>query len=496
MAKLRPIELSEEVLNDPFRQSEVRFFEACKSLPDTWTVLHGVTWYNSQSEGEADFVIVSPDTGIVIVEVKGGGIGRDEKGWYSINRNEEKHYIRDPYLQAKNCKYNLLKFLKGYSCFKDRHLPARHMICFPNVLRRNSIDLIDLPRETQILFEDLTDLQSSILNFAKRKYDNIHRQLSNEDCLKIVEILKPNFDIPNNESLQTANQISFLDVNASNPQILGTDLGTDEKLYEEQAEVFNDFDIHGNCLMKYLGTSAEVVIPNGITGIAGNSFKNCAHLTSVMIPNSVTDIGPSAFENCTNLTSIVLPESITYIGSHAFENCTSLTNITIPKSVTELGSGVFKGCTKLIIYCESTRKSFYNSVHWDLSWKGPCRVIWGTTAETFNGFEIDDGCLIKYIGNNNEIIIPNNVTKIESNAFIGGNWGVTSITIPDSVTIIDRSAFTPCIFLEKVIFETPYGWECSLSPDAKNGIPIEGLFDENTALKQIITYYKYYWRRN
>lgn len=202
MAKLRPIELPEEIINDPFRQSEVRFFDACKRLPDTWIVLYSVTWYDGQSEGEADFVIVSPDTGVIVVEVKGGGIGRDENGWYSIDRNEEKHTINDPVKQASNSKGSLLKYLRKDPCFDGRYIPIRHMMCFPNVPSRNAIDLMDIPRKALILHEDLINLKDSILNFAIRNYDDIHRPLSMEDCQKIVDILIPNFEMLYSASLE------------------------------------------------------------------------------------------------------------------------------------------------------------------------------------------------------------------------------------------------------------------------------------------------------
>ena len=65
MPKMRPVELPDDIRNEPFRRSEVLFFDCAKNLPSNWFVLYGVTWYlrirnNSWSEGEADFVIVLP----------------------------------------------------------------------------------------------------------------------------------------------------------------------------------------------------------------------------------------------------------------------------------------------------------------------------------------------------------------------------------------------------------------------------------------------------
>ena len=214
MAKLKPSELPEEIRNEPFRRAEISFFDAAKNLPQNWFVLYGVTWYlkiknNTWSEGEADFVIISPETGIVVVEIKGGRIGRDDVGWYSIDRNDEKHRIKDPALQAAQCKHNLLRYIKSISDFTNRFLPARHMVCFPNISENDAPNLIEIPREMQILAEDFDHLEQVILNFSARNYDNsngINKKLTPGECSKIANILKPNFDCPNRWSIQAHKQ--------------------------------------------------------------------------------------------------------------------------------------------------------------------------------------------------------------------------------------------------------------------------------------------------
>ena len=204
MAKRIPDALPSEILNEPFRQAEIEFFNASISLPDDWFVLYGVSWYlriknNTWNEGEADFVLVSPDIGLVVVEIKGGRIGRDENGWYSVDRNDIKHKIKDPSNQAANCKHKLLRFIKADPRFHDRDIPARHMVCFPNVSIKDFPSLIEIPREMQILNEDFKILQEKIESFAQRNYTSIgtsNVKLSFNECREIVKILKPNFDCP------------------------------------------------------------------------------------------------------------------------------------------------------------------------------------------------------------------------------------------------------------------------------------------------------------
>jgi len=70
-------------------------------------------------------------------------------------------------------------------------------------------------------------------------------------------------------------------------------------------------------------------------------------------------------------------------------------------------------------------------------------------------FEIKNGFLRKYIGNDPVVVIPNGVTEIDSYAF----WGrddILEITLPESVVKVWSYAFAECKGLEKVnILGTP-----------------------------------------
>src|SRR5665647_2331744 len=79
----------------------------------------------------------------------------------------------------------------------------------------------------------------------------------------------------------------------------------------------------------YTGTNKVVTIPGTnygmtVTSIGTWSFFSSS-LTNVTIPDSVTSIGDDAFRNCNSLIKVTIGNSVTNIGGYAFYYCTRLT---------------------------------------------------------------------------------------------------------------------------------------------------------------------------
>ena len=103
-----------------------------------------------------------------------------------------------------------------------------------------------------------------------------------------------------------------------------------------EAEMLARFEIKDNCLVKYKGNDADVVIPDSVTSIGEYAFYRCTNLRNITIPNSVASIGDAAFWGCINLQGVTIPNGVTSIGEYAFNKCTSLRNITISNGVTSI----------------------------------------------------------------------------------------------------------------------------------------------------------------
>ncbi len=107
-----------------------------------------------------------------------------------------------------------------------------------------------------------------------------------------------------------------------------------------------DFEILAGELKKYLGASANVIIPDNVTSIDSNAFAS-SNIVSVKIPSSVKTICSSAFSCCDKLETIDFPEEMQSIAWKAFSYCTSLKSVKLPKHLKRLCNNAFSGCYQL-----------------------------------------------------------------------------------------------------------------------------------------------------
>lgn len=228
----------------------------------------------------------------------------------------------------------------------------------------------------------------------------------------------------------------------------------------------------------------ELVVPEEVTSLNGYAFYGCSGLTSVTIPVAMTSIGSEAFMGCTQLntvylnsdnivsaaresstslnkyfgnqvkdyilgndvksigdfafsgcsgmTSLTMPNSLTSIGISAFSSCSGLTSITIPSSVTSIGSSAFDGCSGLTAVNISDMAAWYK-----LSFGNSSANPLSCAHHLFlNGEEIK------------ELVIPAEIASLNDYAFYGS--GLTSVTIPNTLTAIGNEVFIECAQLKTV----------------------------------------------
>jgi hypothetical protein len=194
----------------------------------------------------------------------------------------------------------------------------------------------------------------------------------------------------------------------------------------------------------------SVTIGNGVASIGVYAFERCVSLTSVTIGSSVTSIDRIAFYSCESLTSVTIPNSVTSIGEGAFQFA-GLTSVTIPNRVASIGDRAFSGCTGLTSIEVDGSNTAYISIDGVLFNKAQDTLL-QYPASKQGAYIIPEGVFwgraFNYCTGLTSVTIPNSVTSIEEGAFLG--TGLTSVTIPNSVTHIGDGAFAGCDSLTSV----------------------------------------------
>ena len=237
---------------------------------------------------------------------------------------------------------------------------------------------------------------------------------------------------------------------------------------------YNKYD--APTVIGYKGSDSDVTLPTKVTindteqdiTILGDAFKSNTAITSVTIPEGYTSIGISALSGCSGLTSITIPSSLQTVGATAFQNCTKLTTV----NFTENESGtlkfmnkVFDGCTALAsINLPVQTTSVYDNGN---IFTG-CTALKNITVSSGNPtYSVENGALYgknsdgtaltlcTYVNVPAELTIPATANGLPVTAIgpmvFQKNTTLTSVTLPASVTTIERLAFDTCSNLKTVV---------------------------------------------
>ncbi len=191
----------------------------------------------------------------------------------------------------------------------------------------------------------------------------------------------------------------------------------------------------------YHNNIETLTISTNVTSIGARAFMNNRRLTTLVIPDRVATIGVRAFYDndidtltlgsgiisieeeaftANNLTNgVILPDGLTTLGDYAFYR-SGLTGITIPTTLLNMGYGVFNNNAITMI----------NGIASD-------GIIYARNPDGSD----NTGAIISYGGNTGGSI-SNSVTTIGAHAFARNT--IYSMTLPDTVTTIEESAFWSC----------------------------------------------------
>ena len=276
--------------------------------------------------------------------------------------------------------------------------------------------------------------------------------------------------------------------------------------------VVEKFVVVNGVLTEYNGTDAEVVLPDNVTSIAANVFRNHPEITKITLPAGLTTIPDNSFYESTSLThvvfnstnfadrsqagrqpteaqqlfpnmttleigadvtriprgmfaftaltSVVIPATVTTIDQYAFYNCESLTSVTLNEGLTTLGNGAFRNCAiGGTLTIPSTLTSFGANA-FAANMQNQISLVYNVPDLQISTMSVTTGLFAT--ANVTSVQFGANVVAIPAMMFTG-NTTLTAIVLPDTITKIGESAFKNCTNLENInITEsiTVFGNQC------------------------------------
>ena len=173
--------------------SERPVYGALEKLPDPWRVFHSVAWQSlrngRQGDGEADFVLIHPSHGLIVIEAKGGSIQITDGEWFTSGKGGLARI--DPFEQAVSSKHALVNYLKD-SIPDLPWIESGHAVWFPEI--KVDGDLSAAAPDELIL--DRTDLRrpAAAINDVVNRW-GLHKRIDDDALEAITQRLAPTITI-------------------------------------------------------------------------------------------------------------------------------------------------------------------------------------------------------------------------------------------------------------------------------------------------------------
>lgn len=184
------------------------------------------------------------------------------------------------------------------------------------------------------------------------------------------------------------------------------------------------------------------------------------------VKDGVETIGVYAFQNSGAVTDIVLPTTLIKLESFSLSALSGLKKLNIPKNVMNISSGVLPSSLEEITV-DSANPYFTVKSNMLYSKDGK-KLVYG--LKKYSDIVVPEGTEVLgaasfYSTSIQNITLPNSLKVIEGSAFDACS-NIQKIEIPSSIESIDGSAFSRCNNLNQIIINKPVGsitglpWSC------------------------------------
>jgi hypothetical protein len=177
--------------------AERRLYEAfLAQLDDDYVVYHSVDWVLGPDrpgapvvQGECDFLLAHPEDGLLVLEVKGGGVEFDSDSgrWFQAGHGGRHPLAEDPFHQARGEMHSLIEILSHQHGWRRWRPPYGYGVAFPDAAYPTdahpgapaacAIDQDDLPRLASRVAEVMAVGRHLDRHFGPEGMRALHRAL-------------------------------------------------------------------------------------------------------------------------------------------------------------------------------------------------------------------------------------------------------------------------------------------------------------------------------
>ena len=169
MARIIPEFTKAQIVAEHGSEAEANVYAALRdSLPGHVTVLYSVPWVDSTSknltrDGEADFVVIDPTKGILVLEAKGGSVEISPGGqWFTRRDGGTLVGITNPFRQGVVSKNVLKREISSITGFDTYDLNFAHGVVLPDVFNNPGNLGPDAPIDILVLGNELENIETRI----------------------------------------------------------------------------------------------------------------------------------------------------------------------------------------------------------------------------------------------------------------------------------------------------------------------------------------------
>lgn len=238
-----------------------------------------------------------------------------------------------------------------------------------------------------------------------------------------------------------------------------------------EAASTSDFQVTGNKLMRYSGTSEIVSIPDDVLYIAEEAFAGNDYIVKVNVGDKVKAIGYGAFQDCKGLRTVTIGNNCEEIGQGAFSKDPALETVSFGTNVKKVGSALFAGDTS---FKKLENSSPYLKVENDVLYNFDQTKIFCMLPSYKNGEytmprTVEEILGYSFWGNENikNVSLSSNLAYIPEYAF-SNCPNIKQVEIPLTVHSIDAKAFEDCVNLSLVKIPESVS---NIHPTAFDGCP-------------------------